>query len=549
MIILGIADCPDSSAALVVDGTLVAAVAQERIDRERHSRAFPSGAIDAVLDCAGVRARDVDRVVFGTSFSPSTIVRARPDLLGRVGPRLREAYRGYQSALRKSGLYMVEQDISRKLLEPRLRALGFERAALDLIEHDRAHATAAYRCQERDRALVVTIDTPGDGAAVSVSVGRHLQLDRIHLQTALAGISTFPGRVARVLRIDPTGLAGLAARGKAPEELLVLFAREVRFDGAGFVVRGMVPFPDPLEAPVRGFQAADVAAAAQRVIEDAVLAFVRHWIERTDVHDLVVAGAIFGNARLCGRLLDEPLVTSLSVFPAMGDEGLAVGAALGVAGTANHRLASTALGPKYTDAQCYKALSVASLPRNPVDDPARTAAELIAAGRVVARFDGAMEFGAAALGHRSVLFRADNPALTTRALAALHLDGATPIGCCTTAARAPESFIGVDRAWEAAALRTLALVAAPAFARAWPGVVAPDGTALPQVVAPASDPQLAALLAATGHDTIGHLGLALGGEPLVCSPGDAIRAWRASEVDALVLGPYLVSRADVPPAA
>jgi carbamoyltransferase len=548
MIILGVADCPDSAAALVVDGTLVAAVSQERIDRERHSRAFPSGAIDAVLDAAGVRARDVDRVVFGSSFSPSTLLRARPELLGRVTPRLREAYRGYQAALRKSGLYTVEQDISRKLLQPRIRALGFERAALDLLEHDRAHATAAYRCQERAEVLVVTLDTPGDGAAITVSVGRHLQLDRVFLQTALAAISTFPDRVARHLGIDPADLASLAAGGTAPPPLAAAFAREVGFDGTAFATRGMVADPDPLVALARPYVPADVAAAAQSAMEDAAVAFVRHWIERTRIGHVVVSGAIFANPRLCGRLLTEPLVETLAVSPAMGDEGLAIGAALGVAGTAMRRLPTLALGPSYTESQCYKALSVASLPRRKVDHPERTAADLIAAGRTVARFAGPMEFGAEALGGRSVLFRADDRALRARALAALQRQPWAAVGACTPTTYAPESYLEVERGWEAARFRSVALRATPAFARTHPGVVQDDGTALPQLVSAADTPDLAALLddvrRRIGTPSLAHLGLHLGGEPLACSPGDAIRTWRASDVDALLLGPYLVERAD-----
>ncbi len=546
MIILGVADGPDASAALVRDGTLVAAVAQERIDRARHSGAFPSGAIDAVLDIAGLRARDVDRVVFGGSFSSTTLLRARPELKSRVSPRLRDAWRGYQAALRASGLYMVEQDLSRKLLAPTLRGLGFERATVELVEHDRAHATAAYRCQDRGDALVIVLDTPGDGATVTVSVGRHLQLDRVFLQTALASITTFPGRVARALGIEIADLSALAAGGSPPEPLLAAFRRELGVAGDGFSTKGFLPEPDPLLGRIGGVDPADVAAAARDVIEEAVRAFVAHWVGKTRIGHLVVAGGVFSDPRLCARLLEEPGVESLSVFPAPGDEGLSIGAALGTAGSAMKRLPTLGLGPRYTADECYKALSVASLPRTKQDDPGQTLADLLIAGRTVARFDGPLEIGPGGLANRVVLFRADDPALRARALAALRRPAWSAVGCAVTTADALDAMPLSARATAAAQARAIALPATPAFVRAHPGVVHRDGTTLPNLVDAAEEPAIVRLLAdvrrRTGLVAVGQLDLRFGDEPIACSPGDAIRAWRASEVDALLLGPYLVER-------
>jgi carbamoyltransferase len=549
MIILGVADGPDASAALVVNGTLVASVAQERIDRERHSRAFPSGAIDAVLDVAGLRARDVDRVVFGGTSSHASVLRARPDLRERVTPRWREAYRGYQAALRASGLYMVERDIARKLLTPKMRALGFEKADVDLYEHDRAHATAAYRCQDRSDALVITLDTPGDGAAVTVSLGRHLHLERLFLQTSLAAISAFPGRVARALGVDPLHLAALAATGSPPAALLDAFTREVGLVGDGFAAKGLVRDPDPLLASASRHSPGDVAAAAQVAMEEAVAAFVRHHVARARLGHVVVAGELFANPRLAARLLAEPTVETLSVFPAMTDEGLAIGAALGVAGTAMHHLPDIGLGPRYTDTHCYKALSVASLPRDKVDDPERTAAALVAAGRTVARFDGGVEIGPRALGNRTVLFRADDVALRSRALAALARPAYAAVGCALLEADAHAAFSGLERAESSAHARTLAPRAAAAFAQAHPGAIQPDGTGLPYVVARDAAPGMATLLdelaRLSGQRAVAQLDFAHAKEPIVASPGDAIRAWRSSGVDALLLGNYLVERSAV----
>lgn len=546
MIILGAADGPDASAALVRDGTLVAAVAQDRIDRVRRSGAFPSAAIDAVLDVAGVRARDVDRVVFAGSFSSATLLRARPELRARVSPRLRDAWRGYKAALRATGLYMVEQDLARKVLLPTLRGIGFERAVVELVEHDRAHATAAYRCQDRADALVIVLDSPGDGGAVTVSVGRHLQLDRVFLQTALASIATFPGRVGRALGIEPGEISAFAAGADAPPALLDALRREVGVAGDGFTTRPIVPDPDPLADRLAAFPPAEAAAAARDAIEEAVRAFVRRWVARTGIGHVVVSGGLFEDPRLAGRLLEEPTVESLSVFPAPGDEGLAIGAALHAAGSAMTRLPSLGLGPRYTPDQCYKALSVASLPRNKLDDPGASLADLLISGKTVATFQGPLEVSPGGLANRVVLFRADDPSLRARALEALRRPPWASVGAALTAETAREAFPGGARALAGLRARAVAVPAAPRFAAAHPGVVQADGTVLPNVVEGAEEPGMARLLAdverRTGLRSVGQVDLRFGDEPIACSPGDAIRAWRASEVDALLLGPYLVER-------
>ena len=160
MIILGIADNHDSGAAVVADGRLVSAVNQERIDRKKNSGAFPWGAIDSALSTAGIRERDVDRIVVGTSFTPSALLRAFPSGHGRAKKRgqfsgLLHAYILYQSILKRAGLESAEIETCRRILHRKLRKRPFSKASLELMDHHRAHAEGAYRTQARDRCLVL----------------------------------------------------------------------------------------------------------------------------------------------------------------------------------------------------------------------------------------------------------------------------------------------------------------------------------------------------------------------------------------------------------
>ena len=549
MIILGVSDHHDAGAALLVDGRIVAAVEQERIDRVRHSRAFPSGAIDAVLDRAHVRARDVDRIAVGTTFTPSSMLRARPELSERVPGGVHDAWRAVQAGLRISGLYMVELDASRRVLERRFARLGFERATVEMVEHDLAHANVAYRTQPRDTCLVFTLDTPGDGAAITVSVARHLHLSRVHLQTSMAAIATLHRRVAGLLAVTEARLASLAAEGAPTPELRALFHGEVRLDRGHFNRAPILGQRDPLAARVRGLRAADVAAAAEDASGAVLREFVSSWIARTGIGDVALAGTLAEDPRLVGALVETPGLESLWVFPAAGDAGLALGAALAAGGTAVGPSPDLSLGPTYSDDDCYRQLSVARLPRDKVDDPDATTAALLAEGKVVCRFSGGVELGPRSLGHRAVFFDAHDVRARERAQRAMGRPVEQAPACVV-----PDHCFDADfPTWRIVADATryaaVALSASPEFRARCAAVVQPDGTALPQRVGPRD--ALAPLLTAWarhGREVLGQASFNLHGQPVVCSPNDAVRAFRASKADALVLGPYLVTRDATPPA-
>jgi predicted NodU family carbamoyl transferase len=389
MVILGISTGRDAGAALVVDGRAVAAVQQERIDRILRSSAFPSGAIDAVLDVAGLRARDVDRVVVAGGAAPPAVDRAAP------------AWRtGLRAAIRRSGLYTLALDGAVRRLEPDIRRCGLERAAMVGVEHEKAHAWCAYRTQAEHRALVIVLDDVADGASVTVHVGAFGQLDLHFLQSALAGPATLISRVSQALGRDD--LRTLAGAAKPPGELLAQMRAEVALVGEGFVARPFRPRADPLAGRVRAAPA-EAAAAALQALEEDLVAFVQAWVRRTGLETVCLAGALLDDGELAAAVAAGAGAKATVCF-APGDAGLALGAALGSAG-ADPALVPPDLGPGFDDTACYKALSVHGEARVPVADPQAELARLLGAGRSVAWFQGRMDLGTDR-GHRALLFSA-----------------------------------------------------------------------------------------------------------------------------------------------
>lgn len=558
MLVLGIADNHDSGAAVTVDNGLVCAVNQERVDRVKGSAAFPWGAIDAALEAAGASERDVDRIVVGTGFTPSAPLRLFPRrheearAEGQFSPLL-HAYVLYQSALRATGLHTVDVDLSRQILRRRLRARPLRTDMIELVDHHRSHAEAAFRTQGAPDALVLTVDAMGDGTTVTVSAGTHGQLDRLYRQSGLSAINAFYGRVTELLGFSANRhegkVMGLAARAEPPEELLSHIRSRLQFREPGFSRAAVFKAErrtDPFWQFFERFSREEIAASAQHVLEEAVLAFVRYWARRTGRSTLALAGGVFANVKLNMRIAELDEIERVWVLPHMGDGGLAVGGLLAALEPPPRQIPDVYWGPSFTEKQCYKALSLADLPRVKPEAVVEEVADLIARGRTVARFDGRMEWGPRALGNRSILLRADDVPLTDRLNDQLRRNDFMPFAPVVREEDAPLYFKGYDKAPEAARFMTICFPATPRFRALAPAAVHVDGTARPQVVRAHDNPVLYELLGAVGERTGGpvliNTSFNVHEEPIVCTPGDAIRTWRSAELDALWLGPFLVKR-------
>ncbi|MFT5685973.1 MAG: carbamoyltransferase, partial [Myxococcota bacterium] len=483
MNVLGIADNHDAGAALVVDGVLVAAVNQERIDRTKNSGAFPWGAIDAVLEAGGVRAREVDRIVVGTGFTPSSLLRAFPEKHhsakkgGQFSPLL-HAYIIYQSVLRNTGLYTIEVDASLAILEKRLTERPFGDIDLEMMNHHRAHAFGAYCTQHREDCLVLTLDAMGDGTTATVSRGRNGQLDRLWRQSGTAAIGTFYSRITELLGFTANRhegkITGLAAYAKPPERLVAHFRQRIRFERGRFprMPRRQPETPDaPFWAEVRQWSREEVAAAAQEVLEEAVAAFVTHWVKQTGLRHLALAGGTFANVKVNQRIAELSCVESVWVMPHMGDGGLAVGAAMGTSGAPPAALESAYLGPPFTDFDVYRALGNAELPRYRGEDVGgviEAVAQKLAKGGVVARCSGRMEWGPRALGNRSIFALPADAEINQTLNDRLERTEFMPFAPIVRMEDTEKWFVGVEKAPEAARFMTVSFPTTAEFQKRCP---------------------------------------------------------------------------------
>ncbi len=412
------------------------------------------------------------------------------------------------------------------------------------VDHHEAHAFSALLGPRRGRGLVLTWDAYGEGRAVTLR--REESPDRV--QTWLgpdAGVASLYGAVTVALGFregEEGKVMGLAALGdpeRASDRFLCAF--QVGRDGTPRLrrplTRGLV------RSLVEGLSREDAAAGLQAATERLVVGWVSRRIEQARADHLLVAGGLFANVRLNQALATMAGIEGVFVFPAMGDGGLAAGAAhrrwWERHGRLGEPLRGVDLGLEFSETECEIAARAAGLDVSRCEDAPAEAAREVVEGRVVAWYDGRDEFGPRALGRRSILFRADRPDLACLVNQALRRDDFMPFAPALAEEDLEGAFCG---SWRADDLRfmTLAVSASEAFRAHCPAAVHVDGTCRPQVVRADSEPRFHRLVREVrrlgGPPAVVNTSFNLHGEPIVHTPADAVATFLRAGLDVLYLG-------------
>jgi len=604
MRVLGISPLDkDATACAVEDGRILFAAAEERYSRVKQHAGFPARAVDDALRHAGWTAENVDAVAYPfldadaearliaksvldeDAFRREFLARGPQDLEAalreaeaRVPTRsepihgLREPNQRLEKGVAKRLFYRLAgvtpasaHAVARRMARrwaaaavadhrrwnaELLRELS-ERGLLDKLkrgEHHAAHAAAAYLGSGFDRALIVTLDGYGSGLAGSIGLGEGGRIRRLAGLPYPHSLGTFYEMVTSSLGFRPDRhagkIVGLAAWGDPRVLAPLLLARVERTPGSFRMLDNLnVFFSRHLAAR---FPMVDVAAAWQHVLEVLAAEVVAHWVRETGAENLVLSGGVAANVKLNQRLAAVPGVRRTFIDPDMGDGGTGAGLArlLSWPGGVGAPLRDVYLGPAFGEEECRAALELAGLP---YERPAYLAAEvarLIHAGRVVGRFEGRMEYGPRALGNRSVLYHAREPGVNQWLNRRLGRTEFMPFAPVTRATAGPRCYEGLAGAEHAAEFMTITFDCTPWMREHCPAAVHVDGTARPQLlhreVNPAYDDILVEYEKLSGIPCLINTSFNMHEEPIVCTPGDAIRAFRLGRLDALVLGPYLV---------
>lgn len=563
MHILGIWDGHDSGAALVSGGRVRVAVNEERLSRRKLDMVFPARSIDLCLTSAGLEPDQIDVVAATTSDPAKTLGRLWPGSKERYyAVRRRQAPPGAWAHATRAAKYRitewapgpVSRLLSAAILQRQLAQRRLSKARFRLVDHHEAHAAAAAWGSGFDACAVLTIDGLGDGLSATISSFRDGRLERIRASPARHSLGVFFEHVTSLLNmreLEDEGKVMALADYAAPID-----------DGANPLLAwvrvrdGMIETEWPGHAMRAAlarvhwrFANEQFAYLAQRTVERALVGLARDAVRLTGLPRLALAGGVASNVKATRRVRLLPEVEDIFVFPHMGDGGLPLGSAIAAAAAAGERLdidmTRLDLGPAYDIAALEAAVAGAGLPLARADNLPARVADRLAAGEVVMWFQGGMEYGPRALGHRSVLARPDRIDVRDRLnLVLKRRVWYQPFCPSMLESEAPRLLTdwtgGRNRAM------TMAYAVAGAFRTQLAGVTSIDGTCRPQFVADDDLGPFASVLREAGQRwgaaVVLNTSFNIHGEPLVCTPQEAVDVFLRSGADALAIGPYLVER-------
>ena len=554
----------ESSAVLVRNGILIAAAEEERFSRNKQERRFPALSIAYCLREAGISMRDVSYA--GFYWQPWKGLLKRLWWLVRYFPASLQTLQGGKPWRGSVGTLLSHIAVPFTLWR-----MGF-RGKFYFVDHHLAHAASAFFVSPYESAAILTVDLCGENCTTLLGRGgaNGIRADRrFYLPNSLgifyAALTHFLGYQVNV---DEYKVMGLASYGQP--RFADTFAQMVRFE-KGHLVNDSSWFtfhtgsaicysqrflevfgaPCPDEHHVEAQPYPDLAASGQRVLEDVVLEMARWCKQETGAEDLCMAGGVALNCAANGHLLDEHIFRNIWIQPAAGDAGCSLGIPFYIwhqlLGHPRRFVMEHAYwGPGYSETEVQRAIQSHGLESRRVDDVERQAARLLAEGQVIGWYQGRMEWGPRALGGRSILAdprRADMKTIINSKIKFrepyrpfapsvleedvedyFHFSGASPY----------MSFVCRVRDEKKLTI---------------PAVTHVDGTARIQTVSRKHNPKYWNLIdefrALTGVPIVLNTSFNVKGEPIVCTPEDAVQCFLNTDIDYLVIGDIICSRARV----
>jgi carbamoyltransferase len=549
----------DSTAALVVDGRIVAAAAEERFSRKKHTGDFPVHAVRYCLSEAGLPLAAIDEIAHAFDYTPYEAIYSLDQISARL---FREVYS------RDSLLSLVRRDLGE-----------FPSERVRQVNHHLAHAASAYWTSGWDECLTVVIDGMGETSGATVYDARSGKFNILHQISVGDSIGVLYSLVTLHLGFDFNAdeykIMGLAPYGD-PERFRSFFEQAVQFREDGsfripmlrlnrtrderenyvrtreHLAQNLIKERRPDEDITEGHR--DVAAALQACLDRVMEHLCGHFAKKAGHRRLALAGGVALNCTANGMLMRSGLFDEIYVQPAAADDGSALGAALYRASCAgdvvNQRMSVPFLGPSYSMDAIEAALARVKdrvLVRRYANlkETCAEAARLIAAGRVIGWYRGRMEFGPRALGNRSILADPGHPEMRDRINAMVKMREAFRPFAPAVAVEE------VDRWFDLAAgtqLPFMIVVAdvREAHRRELPAVTHVNGSARVQTVAAADNAEFHALLQAVGERTgrkmVLNTSFNVKGQPIVNTPQEAIDTFLGTGIEFLFLENTLVQR-------
>jgi carbamoyltransferase len=554
----------DASAALLLDGRVIACASEERFSRIKYSlnlagnTLLPKNAIRFCLDKAGITINDVDVVAHYCNFNEE-LVNKRLDLL-KPFISSREAIQ-----VRESYLNIYKTMMSRSVLVGQFtKIMGTVPKEFIQVRHHEAHAASAFYPSGFEEALILTLDGTGEIESSMLAIGTNnsiKELSSVFIPNSLGAlyliISVFLGFKSLG---DEYKVMGLASYGD-PQYYRSVFNKVVLLSEKGnyftsliskpgfkdFLVENLGPARNPGSSIEK--RHADIAASLQEVLNNTVLHTLNYYQSETKLSNLAMAGGVALNCTLNGVLARSGLFKNIFVQPAASDEGGSIGAALysyfKTNQNTNHRLVwkDVYFGPEYSEEDILSALELFKdkIVWTKQENICRTVASHIAEGKVVGWFQGRMEFGPRALGNRSIIADPRDPHMKDKINEKVkRRESFRPFAPAVLEEDVKEYFdiTGLKNS-------PFMLFTVPVKKEKHnliPSVTHVDGTSRVQTVSSESNKLFWNLInefkILTGLPVVLNTSFNVKNEPIVCSPKDALSCFLSTNIDCVAIGNY-----------
>lgn len=560
----------DPAACLVADGQVIAAVEEERFSRRKHGKRpvpfsayeLPFHAIDYCLRAADIGLAQIDHIAY--SYDPYILLgkhRGDAQIALPLEPSAHPTPDEWESGwdpLFLASIVNAPRHLAGGV--PHHLAARFRGASSrgpfrwHFVAHHLAHAASAFLPAPFERAAVLTIDGRGERVTTGYAVGSGASIDPIGAVCMPHSLGIMYEQVTEHLGFlhssDEYKVMALASFGRP--RYLDLFRELVRRgDGGRYTIA-------PLELAERFGPRRerggpmeqhhyDLARSLQAILEETALDLAGWLAAASGERDLCLAGGVALNCVLNAKLRDSGLFENVWAQPAAGDAGTALGAALWVDARergerGGYRMRHAFLGPAYGEEEIEAALRWAKLPYRRVDDIAAATAELLAEDKIVGWFQGRMEFGPRALGARSILASPISPGMQARLNELKDREDFRPVAPVVLEECAGDWFVGAGES----PFMLFVHDVRPERAGQIPAVRHVDGTARIQTIRDDQHPRYAALLRAfaqkTGVPVLVNTSFNTRGEPIVCTPRDALESFWTTPLDALAIESFLVEK-------
>jgi len=592
----------DSAAAIIRDGEIIAAAQEERFTRKKHDSNFPLNAVKYVINAAGIDATDLSCVVF---YDKPLIKFER--LLETYHAFVPEGIKSFLTAI---PIWLKEKLFMKKMLYDNFRKLDIPKNIILLFpEHHLSHAASAFYPSPFNEAAILTIDGVGEWATTTIGYGQNndikiiKELDFPHSLGLL--YSSFTYYCGFRVNSGEYKLMGLAPYGKNGSErvkqyydIIINQLIDIRPDGSFLLnmeyfnyATGLtmvknkkweklfgIPCRKPDDELSQPYM--DLALAIQKVTDEIVVRLASTAKELTNSKNLVLAGGVALNCVSNSKILENNIFENVWIQPAAGDAGGSIGAALAAWHIFYEKPRKTILpdlmkgsylGPSYAEKEVYKLINRYKLSHTYYNDFSELSKDIaikISEGNIIGWFQGNMEFGPRALGNRSILGDPRNPEMQKKmnlkikyresfrpfAPAILEEDIAEYVENPVSSPymllvlpikkerrnEIPTNLINSDDLYERLYYSRSDI----------PAVTHIDYSARIQTVSKDTNPRFWTLIndfkKITGYSILINTSFNIRGEPIVCSPFDALRCFANTEIDYLVIGNFLFDKKNLP---